>query len=211
MARILSIDPRNPDFDSLEDASRVLGAGGVLAYPTETLYGLGVDVFRQDALERLFALKGRPQGMPVSVLVRDPEMMLAVAREVPPAARTLLDAFLPGPLTLVLPARSDLPERVTAGSGKVGVRMSPHPVAALLLRAYPRPITSTSANPSGLPAARTAGEVVAYFPTGLDIVLDGGPAAAGVGSTVVDLTGPKPRILREGAISRDEIARVVAF
>lgn len=210
MARILSIDPENPDFDSLEETSRVLAAGGVLAYPTETLYGLGVDAFREDALEKLFALKGRPQGMPVSVLVRGPEMLLAVVREVPAAAWALLDTFLPGPLTLVLSARPGLPERVTVG-GKVGVRMSPHPVAALLMQAYPRPITSTSANPSGFPAARTAAEVVAYFPAGLDIVLDGGPAVAGVGSTVVDLTGPELRILREGAIRKDEIARVVPF
>ncbi len=211
MARILPVDAQKPDLASLEEASRVLAAGGVLAYPTETLYGLGVDAFREDALEKLFALKGRPDGMPVSVLVRDPAMMLEVVREVPDAARALLDAFLPGPLTLVLPARAGLPERVTAGSGKVGVRISPHPVAASLFRVYPRPITSTSANPSGLPAARTAAEVAAYFPAGLDLVLDGGPAAAGVGSTVVDLAGPRPRILREGAISREEIGRVVSF
>lgn len=209
MVRILSVDARCPDLAPLEEVGRVLGAGGVLAYPTETLYGLGVDAFREDALEKLFVLKGRPGNMPVSVLVRDSEMMLEVVREVPGPARVLLDAFLPGPLTLVLPARPGLPERVTAGSGKVGVRISPHPVVALLFQAYPRPITSTSANPSGLPAARTAAEAAAYFPSGLDLVLDGGPSTAGVGSTVVDLTGSTPRILREGAISRDEIGRVL--
>lgn len=211
MARILPVDAQKPDWASLEEVSRVFASGGVLAYPTETLYGLGVDAFRNDALEKLFVLKGRPKDLPVSVLVRDPEMMLEVVQEVPETARALLEAFLPGPLTLVLPARAGLPERVTAGSGKVGVRISPHPVPALLFRIYPRPITSTSANPSGLPAARTAVEVAAYFPVDLDLVLDGGPAAAGVGSTVLDLTGPKPRILREGAISRQEIARVVPF
>lgn len=210
MARILSIDPQNPEFPALEEISRVLSEGGVLAYPTETLYGLGVDAFRDDALEKLFVLKGRPGGIPVSVLVRDPEMMLEVVLEVPAPARALVNAFFPGPLTLVLPARPGLPERVTAGFGKVGVRISPHPVAALLFQAFPKPITSTSANPSGLPAARTAAEVAAYFPSGLDGILDGGPAPAGVGSTVVEFQGQELRILREGAISKEEIARVVS-
>lgn len=209
MSSCLFVDAMDPAPAALEKAHRVLRKGGILAYPTETLYGLGVDPFQEQALERLFLLKGRPRLMPISVLVRDREMMKEVVREVSPMALLLLEAFLPGPLTIVLPARPGLPERLTAGSGKIGVRISPHPLVAHLFAFHPFPVTSTSANPSGMPGARTGAEVADYFPQGLDCILDAGPAPGGVGSTVVDATGPKPVILREGAISRKQLGRVV--
>ena len=209
MSLVLSVDPLNPPPDALAKAAQVLRQGGILAYPTETLYGLGVDPFREEALERLFLLKGRPREMPVSVLVRDEGMMREVVRVIPPMAFALIRAFLPGPLTLVLPALTGLPARLTAGSGKIGVRISPHPLVADLFRFYPFPVTTTSANPSGMAAARTGAEVAAYFPVGLDCILDAGPVPGEVGSTVVDLTGERPEILREGVLSREEIAGVV--
>ena len=122
MSQLLPIDPRNPDPEVLTRAASALRSGKVVAYPTETLYGLGVDPFQEAALERLYELKGRPGRMPVSVLVRDPAMLLEVAEEPNQPARRLIEAFLPGPLTLILPARPGLPARLTSGTGKVGVR-----------------------------------------------------------------------------------------
>ncbi|MEW6444400.1 MAG: L-threonylcarbamoyladenylate synthase [bacterium] len=209
MSLILSVDPANPPDDALAKAADTLRAGGILAYPTETLYGLGVDPFRADALEKLFRLKARPEGLAVSALVRDEAMMRQVVLEVPALASRLVEAFLPGPLTLVLLARPELPERLTAGTGRVGVRISSHPLVARLFSVHTHPFTTTSANPSGMPGARSGAEVAAYFPHGLDCLLDAGPVPGGTGSTVVDVTGAAARILRQGALSREDLARVV--
>ena len=209
MARILSLDPLDPDADALERAASVLRDGGVLAYPTETLYGLGVDPFRPASLERLYRIKGRQRRAPVSILVRDEAMLAAVVETVPAAGSCLIERFLPGPLTLVLKGRLDLPGGLTAGTEKVGVRISSHPLMAHLFSRFPAPFTTTSANPSGEPGASTAGEVTRYFARSVDLVLDAGPAPGGPGSTVVDLTGPRPHILREGAIVARRIAEAL--
>lgn len=186
-----------------------LQQGRVVAYPTETLYGLGVDPFREEALERLYQLKGRPTEMPVSILVRDVPMLKEVAQELAGPALRLIEVFLPGPLTLVLHARPHLPRRLTAGTGKVGVRISAHPLMKHLFSRYPAPITTTSANPTGKKGARDAEEVLSYFPQGIDCILDAGPVSGGVGSTVVEVTGDRPEILREGAISAQEITEAL--
>ena len=209
MTLCLPIDPTHPDPEVLARAAETLRRGGILAYPTETLYGLGVDPFNPEALDRLYDLKGRPASLPVSILVRDFEMLRTVVLEVPPGALRVMKAFLPGPLTVVLPAARRLPERLTAGSGRIGVRISSHPLAARLFQVYPFPITTTSANPTGRPGARDAREVQAYFPGGLDCILDGGTVPGGIGSTVADLTGAAPVILREGAIPGSEIRKLV--
>jgi L-threonylcarbamoyladenylate synthase len=205
MPLCLLIDPSDPDPAALRQAANVLRQGGVVAYPTETLYGLGVSPFDAQALEKLYCLKGRPATLPISILVRDLDMLREVVLEIPPLALRLARAFLPGPLTLVLPASPSLPARVTAGSGKVGVRISSHPLAGPLFGAYPSPITTTSANPTGRPGARTAGEVKAYFPEDLDCILDGGGVPGGPGSTVVDVSADRLVVLREGAIPLGEL------
>ncbi len=186
-----------------------LRAGRVIAYPTETLYGLGVDPFQPEALERLYRLKGRPAGRPVSLLVADAAMLRGLVREVTPSARALLEAFLPGPLTLVLEARADLPAALTAGTGKIGLRISSHPLIPHLFARLSGPITTTSANPTGRPPAGRAEEIAAYFPRGVACILDGGPSAGSTGSTVVDLTGPQPAVLREGAIPANKVLEVL--
>ncbi len=209
MSGLLPIDPRDPDPEALNRVASILRQGGVVAYPTETVYGLGVDPFREEALARLYALKGRPAAMPVSLLVRDTTMLEALAQDLLEPARLLIEAFLPGPLTLVLAARPGLPPGLTAGTGKIGVRISSHPLAGHLFACYPSPITTTSANPTGRPEARDAGRVLSYFPEGVDCILDAGPLAGGPISTVVDAAGETPVILREGAITAAQIAAVV--
>jgi L-threonylcarbamoyladenylate synthase len=210
VSELLPIDPLNPDPEVLRRAASALRQGGVVAYPTETLYGLGVDPFREDALDRLYELKGRPSSMPVSILVKDLAMLGEVVHNPSVSAIRLMETLLPGPLTLVLPARPHLSPRLTAGTGKVGIRISAHPFIGLLFASYPAPFTTTSANPTGRPNARDARTIVSYFPQGIDCILDAGPVSGGIGSTVVDVTGEAPVILREGAISAKKIFKTLS-
>ena len=209
MSLLLPTDPFNPAPEVLARAASALRQGRVVAYPTETLYGLGVDPFHEEALEGLYRLKDRPATMPVSILVRDVSMLNEVARDLPGLAIRLIEAFLPGPLTLVLPARPHLPQRLTAGTGKIAVRISAHPLIGHLFSRYPAPITTTSANPTGEPDARDAKRILSYFPQGIDCILDAGPVPGGIGSTVVEATGDAPAILRQGTISEKEISEAL--
>jgi L-threonylcarbamoyladenylate synthase len=183
----------------LREAARALTLGGVIAFPTETFYGLGAAALDVTAVDRLLALKGRPAGKPVIVLVDSVAMAEAVA-VVSPAARALMERHWPGALTLVMPARPHLPAGITAGTATVGVRMSPHPVARGLVAALGAPVTAPSANPSGADAPRTAPEVLRHFDGSIDLVLDGGGTPGGPPSTVLDVTVDPPRVLRPGAV-----------
>jgi L-threonylcarbamoyladenylate synthase len=183
----------------LRDAARALTRGGVIAFPTETFYGLGAAALDAAAVDRLLALKGRPAGKPILLLVDSLAMAETVA-EVSAAARALMARHWPGPLTLVLRARAHVPEGITAGTGTVGVRMSPHRVAHGMVTALGAPVTAPSANPDGLPPPVTAAEVLQYFATGVDLVVDGGPTSGGAPSTVLDVTVDPPRVLRAGAV-----------
>jgi len=178
----------------------VLRAGGVVAFPTETFYGLGAAALDAAAARRVVAVKGRPDGKPLLVLVDSAAMVEVVAREIPPRARELMARYWPGPLTLVLPARPEVPDEVTAGSGTVGVRLSPHPVARGLVRALGAPVTAPSANRSGQPAPTTAAAVFADFRDRIELVLDGGVTTGGEPSTVLDATVDPPRVIRAGAL-----------
>lgn len=187
---------RTPSF---ERALEALRAGGAVVYPTETLYGLGVDATDDEALQRLVRLKGREPGKPVSVLVSDTAMLERVAASISPAAERLMRRFWPGALTLVLPAAPHLSDVLTGGTGTIGVRHSSHPLATALVAALARPLTTPSANPAGAPPPRTIDVARSYFGDGVDVYVDAGELPGGVGSTVVD-PSPTPRILREGAI-----------
>jgi L-threonylcarbamoyladenylate synthase len=192
--------------DALSDALSRLRQGGVVAYPTETYYGLAVDALDEGALEALLRLKGRGAERTVSLIVSDAAMVDSLCADIPPRARALMAAHWPGALTLVLPARSGLPAALVA-DGCVALRQSSHPLAAALVRAWGRPITATSANRAGQPPARTAGEVRASFTgaPGADGpgILDGGETAGGPPSTLVRVRGQDLEILRPGAVVVD--------
>jgi L-threonylcarbamoyladenylate synthase len=197
--RVIALDPVTPAPAGLQAAARVLRAGGAVAFPTETFYGLGSAALDPTSVKRIFALKGRPDSKPLLVLVDGVAMAETVA-DVSESARALMKRHWPGALTLVLPARAIVPSEVTAGTGTLGVRMSSHPIAHGLVRALGEAVTAPSANPSGLEPPTTAGAVVAYFGDGLDLVLDGGPTTGGAPSTVLDMTVHPPAIIRQGAV-----------
>lgn len=199
MADVLAVDPAAPAAEALARGAAVLRAGGLVAFPTETFYGLGAAGLHAGAVRALFAAKGRPDDKPVLLLVDSLAMAERVA-EVSPVARRLMERYWPGPLTLVLPARAGVPDEVTASTGTVGLRLSPHPVARGLVRALGEPVTAPSANRSGAVPPTSAGQVLRELGEAIALVLDGGPTPGGLPSTVLDLTAHPPRVLRPGPV-----------
>jgi L-threonylcarbamoyladenylate synthase len=199
-ARVLAVDPVAPTRAALRAAADTVRAGGVLALPTETFYGLAVAALDAGAVRRVFELKGRPESKPLLVLVDSVAMAETVAHVTAPA-RDLMKRYWPGALTLVMPARDTVPSVVTAGSGTLGVRLSPHAIARGLVELLGEPVTAPSANPNSLPPPTTAQAVLDYFHERIDLVLDGGATGGGEPSTVLDLTVDPPRVLRQGAVA----------
>jgi L-threonylcarbamoyladenylate synthase len=195
------VDPRRPEAETVRLAADVLKTKGLVAFPTETFYGLGADALAPEAVRRVFEVKGRPRGKPVLVLVASVSMAESLVVEIPSQARALINRHWPGPLTLVLRARREIESAVTAGTGTIGIRMPGHPVALALVQAAGTPLTAPSANLSGASPPTTAGEVLEVFDGKIEVVLDGGPTPGGPPSTVVDMTVDPPRVLRAGAVT----------
>jgi L-threonylcarbamoyladenylate synthase len=193
----------------LADGIAAIQAGELVVYPTETFYALGVDPFSRAALERLFRAKAREAGHPIGLIAADTSMAFSLAREVPIDARRLADAFWPGPLTIVMPARDDLPPELTGPDG-VAVRVSPNPVARALAAGIGHPITATSANLSGKPPASSLAEARAMLGAKVKVYLEGGNLMASVPSTLVAVNREAWKMVRAGAISEDQIAAVLA-
>lgn len=181
-------------------AADVLEQGGIVAFPTETFYGLAVDPFNEEAVAALFRLKKRSLQKPLLVLAQNEFQLATLTSSVPTLYRALMQRFWPGPLTLVFPASATLPRMLTGGGLGVAIRISPHPVAQRLLAVWGRPVTATSANLSGGPAACTAEDVRRIFEASVKCVLDGGETPGGMSSTVVGLEGGRLRLIRAGAV-----------
>lgn len=207
---VLRVDPAAPSGPAIQEAARRLRAGGLVAFPTETVYGLGANALDPEAVARIYAAKGRPSDNPLICHLPDTATARhTLAAEWPPAAAALAEAFWPGPLTLVLPARAHLPSIVTAGTGRVAIRVPSHPVAQALLAAAGRPIAAPSANRSTALSPTEASHVLTSLGARAECVLDGGPSEVGIESTIVDLTGPRPVLLRPGSISAAALEAVV--
>jgi L-threonylcarbamoyladenylate synthase len=206
---IFKIDADNPDPTLIAKAVTILKNGGVIAYPTETFYGLGANAGDAAAVERIFAIKGRSFSNPVSLIIGNDENLAELVQEVPPTAKILMQAFWPGALTLVFRASARINPRLTAGTGKIGIRVSSHPIAAALAKTLAFPITATSANLSGAPECSTAAEVMDRLGEKIAVLIDGGRTPGGVGSTVLDMATDPPAILREGVISGTSIYAVL--
>ena len=199
--KVLKADPAG-----IRHVSQVILQGGVASFPTETFYGLGADARNEEALQKIFQIKGREENKPLLLLVGDPDWLPGLVRSIPPLAERLMENFWPGPLTLVFEASPRLSALLTGGTGTIGVRLTPHPVAQALLAAVGRAITATSANLSGQPSASVAAEVFRALGNRVDAILDGGQTIGGLGSTVLDVSSPRPRIVRRGVISQAKLA-----
>ena len=193
------------DKDDLAPAAEIVKKGGFCAVPTETVYGLCVNGLDAGAVAALYELKGRPEVKPLSLMVPGADAMEMYAREIPPQAYTLAAKFWPGPLTIVLKARDNIPAITLAGGSTVGLRCPDHPMTLALLRQAGIPLAGPSANPSGKPSPKTASEVLGYFDGQIDALLDGGACGIGKESTILDLTVTPYRVLRQGALAEDAI------
>ncbi|MFC0296468.1 L-threonylcarbamoyladenylate synthase [Geobacillus jurassicus] len=197
-------------YPQIQEAAEWLRAGEVIAFPTETVYGLGADAANTAAVEKIFAAKGRPSDNPLIVHVAHIAQAETVAASIPPVAKTLMERFWPGPLTLVLPKRTGaVSERVTAGLPTVAVRMPDHPLALALIEASGLALAAPSANRSGRPSPTTAAHVLADLDGRIAGVIDGGPTGVGVESTVLDCSGDVPMILRPGGVTKEALMEAI--
>src|SRR4051794_39087740 len=209
MTTVLALHAIPPDPADVAVAAAVLHRGGLVAFPTETVYGLGANALDAAAVARIFAAKGRPATNPLIVHVAAAEHVWSVAADWPAVAARLAERFWPGPLTLVLPKAAAVPDAVTAGGPTVAVRVPAHPVALALLRAAGVPLAAPSANRSTELSPTTAGHVLHGLGGRIDLVLDAGPTAGGIESTVLDVTTNPPRLLRPGLVTPAMIEAVI--
>ena len=204
------MNAEQPDRDRLREVAGQVRRGAVVAYPTETFYGLGVDVLSAAAIKKLFEVKRRDWSNPVAVIVSDSAMLETIVAEVPEQGRALMRAFWPGPLTILFKTTHSISRDLTTNTGKIGIRISSHPVAQALCEELGAPLTTTSANLSGLPPSTCVRHLKNYFAERLDIIIDGGELEPSRGSTVVDVTEDKVVLIREGVIPAARIFEVLA-
>jgi L-threonylcarbamoyladenylate synthase len=209
MPEILKVSDKNSEETILTRAAEILAGGGVIAYPTETFYGLGADATNEKAIEKIFAVKGRNFKNPISLIIGQADDIYPLVQDVPETAKKLMTAFWPGALTIIFSAADKISPLLTAGSGKIGLRVSSHPGAQGIVQKLKRPLTATSANLTGAPECTRASEVAEQIGDKIDAIIDLGDTPGAKGSTIIDVTSTPPVILREGAISRKTIERYI--
>ncbi|MEN6421359.1 MAG: L-threonylcarbamoyladenylate synthase [Smithella sp.] len=207
MPEILKISNKESEEKIIARAADILAGGGIIAYPTETFYGLGADATNEKAIEKIFAAKGRNFKNPISLIIGKPDDIHPLVKDIPVSAKKLMDAFWPGALTIVFQASDKISPLLTAGSGKIGLRVSSHPLALKIVQKLKRPLTATSANLSGAPECSDASDVIVQIGDKIDAIVNGGQTEGGKASTLVDITCDPPVILREGAISKKTIGK----
>ena len=207
--KVYKISHEHPAPEIIQHAGTIIKRGGIIVFPTRCLYGLGADAFNAEAVDRVFKIKQRPSQKPILVLIDRRRQLERLVSHVSKAASRIMDHYWPGGVTLVFKAADTVPHHFTAGTGKIGIRLPGHPVAAALVEALGRPLTGTSANLSAKPGCRRIGDLEPQLAQQLDAVLDAGDLKGSNGSTVVDVTAGLPRILREGEISEKEILTLI--
>mgnify|MGYP001614441214 CR=1 FL=1 len=202
---IYRINPKKPPKEIIKICAEKLQNGGIIAHPTETVYGLAANIFNENAVQKIYDIKGRRTAKPLSVMVDSIKKIEEIVGEISPLARSVAERYLPGPLTIVLPFRKPSPIPFFADRETIGFRIPNFPFCLELLKAVDMPLTTTSANKSGLKSSVLAVEVMAHFAGEIEILVDSGKTANGLSSTVIDLSNDTIRILREGAISPEEL------
>jgi L-threonylcarbamoyladenylate synthase len=209
MPEILKVSNENSEQMVLTRAAEIVAGGGIIAYPTETFYGLGADATNEEAIQKIFAVKGRDFKNPISLIIGQPENIYPLVQDVPETSKKLMASFWPGALTIVFYASNIVSPLLTAGSGKIGLRVSSHPGAQDIVQKLKKPLTATSANLSGAAECISASDVAAQIGDKIDAIIDLGDTPGTKGSTIIDVTCTPPFILREGAISRKTIEKCI--
>jgi L-threonylcarbamoyladenylate synthase len=207
MPQILKVSANHSEEDVINSAAAIVSRGGVIAYPTETIYGLGADATNEQAIRRIFEIKGRNFNNPISLIIGHSQDVYPLVCKVTVAAQKLMDAFWPGPLTIIFEAAGSVSPLLTADTGRIGIRLSGHDAARKIAGKAGKPLTATSANLSGSPECATADQVIAQLGDRLDTVVDLVKTSGSAGSTIIDATTEQPVILRSGGISREEIIK----
>jgi L-threonylcarbamoyladenylate synthase len=207
--QVLTIDPQNIDMQKIEQAAQILRSGGLVAFPTETVYGLGADAFNADAVSQIFTVKERPTNDPIIVHVAEQAQLTTVAMDIPPIVNTLIEKFWPGPLTIVLKRAAQVAQNVGGGHATVGVRMPAHPVALALITSLGKPIAAPSANRFGHTSPTDAHHVLDDLNAKIPLILDAGATEIGVESTVIDLSVDPPQLLRPGGVPLEALEPIL--
>ena len=207
--KLLVTDSRTPDAAVIAQAGQIIKEGGLVAFPTETVYGLGGDALNPDSSRKIYAAKGRPSDNPLIVHIAEMEALDKICAQIPQEMRQLAEAFWPGPLTMIVPKSDAVPRETTGGLDTVAIRMPDHPTALALIRASGGYIAAPSANASGRPSPTLAAHVMEDLQGRIEMILDGGEVGIGVESTIVDLTGDVPTILRPGYVTEEMLRRVL--
>lgn len=209
MPEILKLGTDSSEEKIITRAAEILTSEGVIAYPTETFYGLGADATNEKAIQKIFPIKGRNFKNPISLIIAQTDDVDSLVRDVPESAKKLMTAFWPGALTIVFSASDKISPLLTAGTGKIGLRISSHPFAREIVKKIKRPLTATSANLSGMAECSLSSEVIKQIGDRIDAIIDWGKTQGGKTSTIIDVTCDPPVILRDGAINRQTIRKCV--
>ncbi|MBW2591292.1 MAG: threonylcarbamoyl-AMP synthase [Deltaproteobacteria bacterium] len=207
--KVRKINCANPETGIIAEAARIIRNGGVVVFPTRSLYGLGADAFNAKAVNRIFHIKQRPVNKPILVLIKDKDELERFASLVPPAATAIMERIWPGRVSIVFQAKEGLSTNLTAGTKKIGIRLPGHNIAYTLVKAAGGPITGTSANLSGSAGCFQINDLDEKIVDSVDLILDAGPLKGGAGSTIVDVTGDAPLILRQGELPAKDIFNVI--
>lgn len=208
--KIIQLDPVRPDLHIITRAGNIIRKTGIVIFPTRCLYGIGACALDEKAVEKVFEIKNRPRNNPILVLIPNQSHLEDLVKSIPEPAKKLMTIFWPGGLTLIFEAKDEIPSLLTAGSGKLGIRIPSHPAAKALVDHLNFPITGTSANLSGQPGCNHVGLLAPSIIETSDLVLDAGVLKGGTGSTIVDITVFPVRIIREGEVSKDQIRKALA-
>ncbi len=204
----IAADPDKPEAYLLQEAVDIILGGGVVAFPTDTTYGLGVNPFDDKAVGRVFELKKRESSKPLIILINDKQQLSQLVTDINPIVYKLIDKFWPGPLTLIFKTSAEIASFKIGESSKIGIRLPDSPIARELIQLAKLPITASSANPSGQPSSLSARQVIEYFGKQVDFIIDGGPAGDPRESTVLDVSTTPPQLIRAGAVSVEEIKAI---
>lgn len=207
--KVVKIDPDNIDYDIIREAAQIINSGGTVVFPTETVYGIGADALNDDAVDKIFKAKGRPQDNPLIVHIEKFEDLYDLVSEIPEKAKTLAKNYWPGPMTMILNKKDILSDKITAGLKTAAIRLPVNEIALALIRESKKPIAAPSANTSGKPSPTEVSHVIEDLMGKVDMIIDGGSTYIGLESTVVDMTTDIPMILRPGGITLEDIVKVL--
>ena len=207
--KIVKVDPDNIDFDIIREAAQIINNGGTVVFPTETVYGIGADALNDDAVDKIFKAKGRPQDNPLIVHIAKFDDLYDLVSEIPDKAKVLAENYWPGPMTMILNKKDLLSDKITAGLKTAAIRLPVNEIALALIRESKKPIAAPSANTSGKPSPTEVGHVIEDLMGKVDMIIDGGSTYIGLESTVVDMTTDIPMILRPGGITLEDIVKVL--